>query len=56
LRSVDPEEDEDVAESWVAEIDRRAASIENGTVQPIDAAVVHAQVREALRARRASRR
>lgn len=56
LRSVDPEEDEDAAEAWVAEIDRRSASVENGTAQLIDAADAHAQVRDALRARRAARR
>jgi putative addiction module component (TIGR02574 family) len=56
LRSVDPEEDDDAAEAWVAEIDRRSASVENGTAQLIDAADVHAQVRDALRARRASRK
>jgi putative addiction module component (TIGR02574 family) len=55
LRSVDPEEDEDAAEAWVAEIDRRSASVENGTAQLIDAAAVHAQVRDVLRARRTSR-
>lgn len=56
LRSVDPEEDDDAAEVWVAEIDRRSASVENGTAQLIDAADAHAHVRNALRARRASRR
>src|SRR5215813_3536411 len=38
LRSVDPEEDEDAAEAWVAEIDRRSASVEDRTAQLIDAA------------------
>jgi len=56
LRSVDPEEDEDAAEAWVAELDRRSASVENGTAQLVDAAAAHANVRDALRARRASRR
>jgi len=56
LRSVDPEEDEDAAEAWVAELDRRSASVESGTSQLIDAAAAHARVRDALRARRASRR
>ena len=56
LRSVDPEEDEDAAEAWVAELDRRSASVETGTAQLIDAAAAHAHVRDALRARRASRR
>jgi putative addiction module component (TIGR02574 family) len=56
LRSVDPEEDEDATEAWVAELDRRSASIENGTAQLIDAAAAHAHVRDALRARRAARR
>jgi hypothetical protein len=56
LRSVDLEEDEDAAEAWVAELDRRSASIEDGTAQLIDAAAAHAGVRDALRARRASRR
>jgi putative addiction module component (TIGR02574 family) len=56
LRSVDPEEDDDAAEAWVAELNRRSASIENGTAQLIDAADAHAHVREVLRARRASRR
>lgn len=56
LRSVDPEEDDDAAEAWVAELDRRSASIESGTAQLIDSAAAHAQVREALRARRAARR
>jgi putative addiction module component (TIGR02574 family) len=37
LRSVDPEKDA-AAEAWVAELDRRSASIENGTAQLIDAA------------------
>jgi hypothetical protein len=37
LRSVDPEEDDDAAETWVAELNRRSASIENGTTQLIDA-------------------
>jgi hypothetical protein len=50
------EEDEDAAEAWVAELDRRSASVENGTVQLIDAAAVHARVRDALRRRRTSRR
>jgi putative addiction module component (TIGR02574 family) len=54
LRSVDPEED--AAEAWVAELDRRSASVENGTSQLIDAAAAHAHVRDALRARCASRR
>jgi hypothetical protein len=56
LRSVDPEEDEDAAAAWVAELDRRSASIENGSAQLIDAAAAHAHIRDALRARRASRR
>ena len=56
LRSVDPEEDDDAAEAWVSELDRRSASIENGTAQLIDAATAHARVREVLRARRAARR
>jgi hypothetical protein len=56
LRSVDPEEDDDAAEAWVTELDRRSASIENGTAQLIDAAAVHAHVREVLRARRTARR
>lgn len=55
LRSVDLEEDEDAAEAWVAELDRRSASVESGTAQLIDAAAAHAHVREALGARRASR-
>ena len=55
LRSVDPEEDEDAAEAWVTELDRRSASLADGTAQTIDAATAHAQVRETLRARRTSR-
>ena len=50
------DEDEDADEAWVAEIARRSASIEDGTAQPIEAAVVHAHVRDALKARRAGRR
>jgi hypothetical protein len=56
LRSVDPEGDEDAAEAWVAELDLRSASVENGTAQIIDAAAAHAHVLGVLRARRASRR
>jgi hypothetical protein len=56
LRSVEPEADEDATEEWVAEIDRRSVAVENGTAQLVDAAAVHAQVRDTLRARRASRR
>lgn len=56
MRSVDPEEDEGAAEAWVAELDRRSASIEHGTVQLLDAEHAHARVREALRARRAARK
>ena len=55
LRSVDPEEDEDAAEAWVAELDRRSASLADGTAQTVDAAGAHEQVRETLRARRTSR-
>jgi putative addiction module component (TIGR02574 family) len=55
LRSVDPEEDEDAAEAWVAELDRRSRAVEIGAAQLIDAPVVHAHVRASLRARRASR-
>lgn len=56
MRSVDPEEDEDAAEAWIAELDRRAASLADGTAQPIDAAAAHAHVREVLRQRRAARK
>lgn len=56
LRSVDPEEDEDAAEAWLAELDRRSASLENRTAQLTDAVAAHAHVRDALRARRAPRR
>jgi putative addiction module component (TIGR02574 family) len=56
LRSVDPGEDEDAAEAWMAELDRRSASVESGTSQLIDAAATHTHVRDALRARRAPRR
>jgi putative protein kinase ArgK-like GTPase of G3E family len=56
LRSLDLEEDEDAAEAWVAELDRRSAAVENGTAQLIDAAAAHAHVRDALGARRAARR
>ncbi len=55
LRSVDPEEDEDAAEAWVIELDRRSASLADGTAQTMDAATVRAQVRETLRARRTPR-
>ena len=54
LRSVDPEEDDDAAEAWIAEIDRRTASINPDTL--IDASVAHERVRAALRARRAGPR
>jgi putative addiction module component (TIGR02574 family) len=56
LRSVDPEEDEDAAEAWIAEINRRSASIHDRKAELIDADTVHAQIREALRARRALRK
>jgi hypothetical protein len=56
LQSVDPEQDAEVAEAWITEINRRSASVENGTAQLIDAAAAHVYVREALRARRAARR
>lgn len=50
LRSVDPEEDDDAAEAWVTELDRRVEAMKPETL--IDAPTVHAQVRAALRARR----
>lgn len=53
-RSVDPEEDDDAAEAWIAELERRDAEASDDSL--IDAAVVHQRVRDALRARRASRR
>jgi len=57
LRSLDLEEDEDAAEAGVVvELDRRSASVENGAARLIDAAAAHAHVREALMARRDSRR
>jgi hypothetical protein len=52
----DPNEDEGDIEVWVAEIDRRSASLKNGTAKLIDAASAHAHVRAVLRARRASRK
>lgn len=51
LRSVDPEEDDDAAEAWAAELDRRTAAINESTL--VDAPAAHAQVRAALLARRA---
>jgi hypothetical protein len=54
--SVDPEEDDDAAEEWIAELDRRSASVADGSAQLIDSATAHAHVRNALRARRASRK
>jgi len=56
MRSIDPEEDDDAAEAWVAELDRRSASLADGSAQPVDAAAAHSQVRKALRERRASRK
>jgi hypothetical protein len=56
LWSVDPEEDADAAEAWVAELDRRSRAVQIGAAQLIDARVAHAHVRDSLRARRASRR
>lgn len=56
LRSVDDAEDEDAAEAWLAEIDRRSAALANGSATLVDGADAHAQVRAALRARRASGR
>ena len=50
LRSVDPAEDDDAAEAWVAELDRRADTVDEATL--VDAAAAHAKVRAALRARR----
>lgn len=55
LRSADPEEDEDATDAWVAELDRRSASVETGAAKLVDAADVHAHVRDVLRARRAAR-
>jgi hypothetical protein len=37
-RSIDPEEDDDAAEARVAELNRRSASVEDGTARLIDAA------------------
>jgi putative addiction module component (TIGR02574 family) len=54
LRSVDPAEDDDAAEAWAAELDRRADSIDDATL--IDAPDAHAQVRAALQAQRANAR
>ena len=54
LRSVAPAEDDDAAEAWVAELDRRADSIDDATL--IDAPDAHAQVRAALQAQRANAR
>ena len=50
LRSVDPEEDDDAAEAWVAELDRRVDALPGETL--IDGADAHAQVLATLRARR----
>ncbi|HVV88791.1 MAG TPA: addiction module protein, partial [Kofleriaceae bacterium] len=50
-RSVNPEEDDDAAEAWIAELDRRDANF--GEDALVDAPTVHARVREALRTRRA---
>ena len=54
LRSVDPAEDDDEAEAWAAELDRRADSIDDATL--IEAPDAHAQVRAALQAQRANAR
>jgi putative addiction module component (TIGR02574 family) len=56
MRSVDPEEDEDAAEAWVAELARRSATVADGTAKLHDAESVHERVRQLLRARRDARR
>ncbi len=53
LRSVDPEEDDDAAEAWIAEFDRRVAALPGE--QLIDATDAHARVLATLRARRTAR-
>jgi putative addiction module component (TIGR02574 family) len=55
LRSVDPEEDADAEEAWLTELDKRSAGLADGTAKTVDAKTVHAEVRAALRARRAAR-
>lgn len=52
-RSVDPEEDDDAAEAWLAELGRRDGEVSDETL--IEASTVHARVRAALRTRRAGR-
>ena len=47
LASLD--EDAEIEEAWAAEVERRIADIENGTVQVIPIADALAQVRSALK-------
>ena len=56
LRSVDDADDDDAADAWLAELERRSEAVSNGSAVLIDSADAHARVRAALRARRASGR
>jgi putative addiction module component (TIGR02574 family) len=49
------ESDEQVAEAWAQELERRSREIEDGTVEPIPWERVRDNLRAELKARRASR-
>lgn len=52
LRSLDGPEDTDVEAAWIAEAERRARELADGTVQGIDWDIVRERVAQRLRERR----
>lgn len=52
LASLEPDTDDDVDAAWAAEVESRSQEIKQGIVRPIPWAVVKAQARKRVRARR----
>ena len=52
LRSLDESEDSDAGALWIAEIERRARELDDGSVEPVDWAVARERITRRLRERR----
>lgn len=52
LRSLDQQEDADVDEAWLAEVERRAEELADGSVTPVDWTIARRRIVQRLRERR----
>ncbi len=51
LASLPPEEEKAIDQAWAAEVERRAAELDEGKVKPLPWSVVKARARKSLRGR-----